>query len=231
MGGNQLLETLKRIVAVVGHYGSGKTNLAVNLAVDLKARGREVVLVDLDIVNPYFRSADFQDQMKSRGIEMIVPLYARSNLDIPALTAQLDGAIDSDKTLVIDVGGDDAGAAALGRYSPAIGEAGGCDLLCVVNRYRYLTQTSQEVLEILTDIQQASRLRATGIVNNSNLAEETTAGDILESMAFADQVAKCCNIPLFCTAVKRQLLEAVQKQVNDRELYPVDIYVKKLWEE
>ena len=118
-GGGRLLERLKRIIAVVGHYGSGKTNLAVNLAADLAASGRDVALADLDIVNPYFRSADFTAQMQAKGVEMIVPPYARSNLDIPALPARMDGAIDGGKTLVLDIGGDDAGAAALGRYTPS----------------------------------------------------------------------------------------------------------------
>ena len=137
-----MLTNLKRIVLVVGHYGSGKTNFSVNLAVDLKAAGRDVILVDLDIVNPYFRSADFGALLEERGIGLIAPVYARSNLDVPALDGRLDAVIESDKTLVIDVGGDDAGAAALGRYSAMIREAGGCDMLYVVNAYRYLTQTS-----------------------------------------------------------------------------------------
>ena len=105
-----MLEQLKRIVVVVGHYGSGKTNLAVNLALDYKKMGQNVTLVDLDIVNPYFRSADFAGLMEEQGIGMIAPVYAGSNLDIPALTAHLDVAIETERQLIIDVGGDDAGA-------------------------------------------------------------------------------------------------------------------------
>ena len=108
-----MVTNLKRIVVIVGHYGSGKTNLAVNLALDIKKKTKDVVLVDLDIVNPYFRSADFQTLMEKHGIEMITPTYAKSNLDIPALTGQLDAAICTQKHLIIDVGGDDAGACLL----------------------------------------------------------------------------------------------------------------------
>lgn len=226
-----MLEKYKRIIAVVGHYGSGKTNLAVNLAVDLKAAGKQVVLVDLDIVNPYFRSADFAGLMQEKGIETILPVYARSNLDIPALTAQLDGAIDTGKTLVIDVGGDDAGAAALGRYSRAIQEAGGCDLVCVVNQYRYLTRTAQEADEILEQIQAAAHLPVTGVVNNSNLAYETRAEDIVATLPFAQEVAARHGVPLAFTAVRRDLIGQVRKLDAHREYYPVDIYVKKIWEE
>ena len=226
-----MLEKCRRIIAVVGHYGSGKTNLAVNLAVDLKAAGKQVVLVDLDIVNPYFRSADFAGLMQEKGIETILPVYARSNLDIPALTAQLDGAIDTGKTLVIDVGGDDAGAAALGRYSHAIREAGGCDLLCVVNQYRYLTRTPEQADEILEQIQAASRMQVTGVVNNSNLAYETSAEDVLATIPFAQQVADRYRVPLVFTTVRRDLFQAAKQADVHREFYPVDIYVKKIWEE
>ena len=126
---NDLLEQLNRIVIVTGHYGSGKTNLSVNLAMSLRAAGEEVALVDLDIVNPYFRSADFAALAEENGIRLIAPVYARSNLDIPALDGRLDAELDGGRRIVIDVGGDDAGAAALGRYSAHIMESGGCDML------------------------------------------------------------------------------------------------------
>ena len=164
-----MLTNLKRIVVVVGHYGSGKTNFSVNLAVDLKAAGRDVILVDLDIVNPYFRSADFGALLEEKGIGLIAPVYARSNLDVPALDGRLDAVIESDKTLVIDVGGDDAGAAARGRYSAMIREAGGCDVLYVVNAYRYLTRTSEEAAEILGEIERKARLEVTAVSTTPTL--------------------------------------------------------------
>ena len=142
-----MLTNLKRIVVVVGHYGSGKTNFSVNLAVDLKAAGRDVILVDLDIVNPYFRSADFGALLEEKGIGLIAPVYARSNLDVPALDGRLDAVIESDKTLVIDVGGDDAGAAALGRYSamtPNLYVASGFN--------KWGMTTSMVAAQLLTDI-------------------------------------------------------------------------------
>ena len=134
-----MLETLRRIILVTGHYGCGKTNLAINLAADLAAEGRKVVLCDLDIVNPYFRSADFGSKAQEMGIEMIVPPFARTNVDAPVVNPRLDGAIrQRDRQVVIDVGGDDAGAAAVGRYSRAILEQGEYTFLYVINHSRPL---------------------------------------------------------------------------------------------
>lgn len=225
-----MLTNLKRIIVVVGHYGSGKTNLSVNLAMDLRSTGRDVTLVDLDIVNPYFRSADFAALMEQNGIGLIAPVYARSNLDIPALDGRLDAAIETDRTLVIDVGGDDAGAAALGRYSAKIKEAGGCDMLYVVNAYRYLTQTSEEAAEILGEIERMARLTATGVVNNSNLADITTEDDVVSSIAYAEETAVRYGIPLLFSAVEKKLAAGVGERLPGGKIYPVDIYVKKPWE-
>lgn len=225
-----LTQLRKRIIIVTGHYGSGKTNLAVNLALDAKAAGRDTVLVDLDIVNPYFRSADFSALMAEKGIETISPACANTNLDIPALTGELDGAIHTKKTLIIDVGGDDAGAWALGRYSHAIQAAGGCDMLYVVSRYRYLTRTPEEAQGLLREIEQCGRIPATAVVNNSNLGEETTLETVLESMGYAQATADRLGLPLLFTAVERSMAQAAQKQIPDGCIYPVSIVVKKPWE-
>jgi hypothetical protein len=225
-----LLEQLKRIVVVVGHYGSGKTNLAVNLALDYKKMGQNVTLVDLDIVNPYFRSADFAGLMEEQGIGMIAPVYAGSNLDIPALTAHLDVAIETERQLIIDVGGDDAGAAALGRYSGKIKASGGCDMLYVVNGYRYLTRTAEDASEVLADIQAVSRLSVTGVVNCSNLADETTARDVADTADFAARTAQKYGVPVLFTAADERIAPELEGLMPAGMVYPVKIYVKKPWE-
>lgn len=225
-----MLEHLKPITIIVGHYGSGKTNLAVNLALDRKAAGQDVALVDLDTVNPYFRSADFKGLAEQAGIELVAPVYAGTNLDIPSLTARLDALIESGRPLVIDVGGDDAGAAALGRYSGLIREQGAYDLLYVVNRYRYLTRTAPEALEILWEIQKASRLQVTGVVNNSNLGEITTPEDVADTDTFARETAESCQAPLLAVSVNRRFAASVGDLLRDRKIYPISIYVKKPWE-
>ena len=181
--------------------------------------------MDLDIVNPYFRTADFSEMLENNGIRVIVPMYANSNLDIPALTGAVDAVLNSGEDCVIlDVGGDDAGAIALGRYAPAI-SAQEYDLFYVVNRYRYLTATPDEALEVLRDIAAVSRLSPTGVLNNSNLGGETTAAEVERSAAFAGEVARLAGVPLRATAYDRRLGE-----LSVPEGYPLDIYVKKIWE-
>ena len=221
----------KRVIVVTGHYGSGKTNLSVNLALALQKSGKDTALIDLDIVNPYFRSADFAQQLTQTGIEMVLPVYANSNLDIPALTARMDGVIGSGKTVVIDVGGDDAGALALGRYQELIKEAGGCDFWYVINGYRFMTQTPPEAGALLSGIEAASHMKATAIVNNSNLGELTTEQTIGDSISFARETAALCQLPLLFTTVDKRIAPAAQALLGTEErICPVVIYVKKPWE-
>lgn len=219
----------KRIIAITGHYGSGKTNLAVNLALDFQSQGEAVTLVDLDIVNPYFRSSDFSAMLSQRGIELIAPVYAGTNLDIPALSARVDAAIAAERTVLLDIGGDDAGAFALGRYSGAIKEAGGCDMLYVINAYRYLTRHAAQADALLGEIERASRMKAVGIVNNSNLGNETTASTVLQSIPYAVECAERCGLPLLFTATDEKYMPDVSERSNEK-FYPVKIYVKKPWE-
>lgn len=223
-----MIDQLTDITLVTGHYGSGKTNLSVNLALDLKRQGRDVVLVDLDIVNPYFRSADFTELMEKEGIQLLTPLYANTNLDIPALTPQISAAFSlPGKTLVVDVGGDDSGAIALGRYAPVIA-ARDYRLLYVVNAYRYLRDGVDDTVSLLRDIEAASRLRASGVVNNSNLAFETSAQDVLDSLPYAEGCAAQCGVPLLAHSVRRETAKELEGRLEN--LYPVDVYVRAPWD-
>lgn len=144
-----MIDSVKRITIVTGHYGSGKTNFAVNLAVDLSREGKQVVLVDLDIVNPYFRSADFKERLTAMGIEMICPIYANTNLDIPALGADIYSVFyqNDSRYVIFDVGGDDAALRPWPVFSFVQQE--NYDMLYVVNCYRYLTRQPEEALQIL----------------------------------------------------------------------------------
>ncbi|MDL2232300.1 ParA family protein [Ruminococcaceae bacterium OttesenSCG-928-L11] len=223
---NELLDFLSQdVIIVTGHYGSGKTNFAINLAVDLRAAGHSVTLADLDIVNPYFRSADFKEEAERLGIDFVASAYANSNLDIPSLSAGVDAKIGAGGKLIIDVGGDDAGAYALGRYSARIKETG-YTMLYVVNAYRYLTREPEEALELLRDIETASRLKATHIVNNSNLSWQTEVSDVTRSVPYAQSVAELAGIPLAATAARRDVAEQLSEKQG---FYPVDIYVKVPW--
>lgn len=213
---------LNKAVAVTGHYGSGKTNIAVNLALHYAAAGESVCIVDLDIVNPYFRTADFGELFGKAGVELAAPKYANTNLDIPALTFDVSALLDKHDRVIIDVGGDDAGAVALGQYAGALRECG-YDMLYVVNKYRFLTRTPEENLELLHDIEQVSGLKATGIVNSSNLGLETTAQDVLSSVPFAQECAEKTGLPL--------VFSAAEKSLGLEGFFPVEVYVRPFWEE
>ena len=217
----------KRLNIIAGHYGSGKTNLAVNLALDISKSGKKAAVIDLDIVNPYFRTADFGALFEQNGIRLAAPLYAGSNLDIPALPPEIDSLLSDEKTTVIvDVGGDDAGAIALGRYASLIQDVG-YDMFYVINRYRLGTAELEDSVSLMREIETASRLRTTRIINNSNLGRGTTADDILESVSFTNEVCRKTGLPLAATAVWEQKASEVEVPVQ----YPVHIFVAKPWEQ
>ncbi len=211
----------EKAIIITGHYGSGKTNVAVNLALDFAAAGERVCIIDLDIVNPYFRTADFEDIFKEKGIFMVAPQYANTNLDIPSLGFDIAALLREYDRVIIDVGGDDAGAIALGQYS-AILTNFGYEMLYVVNSFRYLTGTPEEAVELLRDIEFVSRLKATGIVNNSNLGAETTAEDVTRSVEYAESAAKAAGLTLEFTTALREL--------NVPDTRAVDLYVRPFWE-
>ncbi len=221
-----MLSDLKRIIIITGHYGSGKTNLAANLAIRLKAEGRKVTLVDMDIVNPYFRAADFKELMSANGVKLVTPIFANTNMDIPALSANIDGALsDKESTVVLDVGGDDAGATALGCYAAKI-MGYGYDMLYVVNCFRLLTKKPDEAIEMMKDIEAISRLKTTRIVNNSNLSFETSQEEFEDSIAYANEIAEKSGLPLLYHCVRRELGEKLTKPEN---IFRIDIYVKPPW--
>ena len=213
-----------KITVITGHYGSGKTNIAVNMALELAARGEKVTVVDLDIVNPYFRTADFEKLFCDNNVQLTVPMYANSNLDIPALNFDIRSIADREGYIIIDVGGDDEGAKALGRYLPVL-KSHDTMLLYVVNRYRYLTKEPEEALQLMYDIEYASGLKCDGIINNSNLGSETTAEDIKNSLPYAEKIAEAAGLPLVATCGNQELVQDIDKA------YPVKVYVKKLWED
>ncbi len=187
----------KRITVVAGHYGAGKTNVAVSLALERAARGS--VLVDLDTVNPYFRAADSAAELRAAGVRAIIPEFANTNVDIPTLPPEIASVFASGESVVFDVGGDD-GAAALGVYRGDI-ESVGYEMLYVVNKYRPLISDPGDAVALMREIESYSRLRFTGIVNNSNLGAETTRFDVEASLPYAAEVSRLSGLPVVFTSV------------------------------
>lgn len=204
----------KRITLLCGHYGSGKTNVAVNMALMLKKQYEKVTVADLDIVNPYFRTKDSSQIFNDAGIKLICSEFANSNVDIPALPQEMYSITDdTSHRVLIDVGGDDRGALALGRLAPAIIKENDYEMLMVINKYRPLTRNVADTLEVMGEIEFACGIKFTGLVNNSNLGEETTADDVLNSLEYANAVSKATGLHLIATTFKKSLSDELCEKV------------------
>ncbi len=216
----------KRAYIFAGHYGSGKTNVAVNYALFLKQSGKTSI-ADLDIVNPYFRTKDASDILEKSGIRLVSSPYAGTNVDTPALPAEAYALVtEKDTYAVFDVGGDDRGALALGRYRDALLEEDSYEMLFVINKYRFLTKTPEDTIEVMREIECASGIKFTGIVNNSNLGDETTEETVLESLEYAKAVSEMTGLEIYLTSVKRDVAEKLAGE-NIPNMFPIDIFVKQ----
>ncbi len=222
-----MIKDFKRITIFAGHYGSGKTNIAVNYAALIKdTTGKNVALADLDIVNPYYRAKDSTDRLEEKGIRMISSPFANSNVDLPALPAEAYSVIDDEETYAVcDVGGDDRGAYALGRYRDGILKADH-EMLMVVNMYRPLTRTVEDVLEMKAEIESAAGIPFTGIVNNSNIGVLTTKEDVVSSFPFIEEIEKATGLHLRFTTVWDKIYCELSE--NYKNLIPLTLQ-ERVW--
>lgn len=204
----------------MGHYGSGKTFVSVNYALALAKLGKPVSIYDLDIVNPYFRTVDAKKTLSQGGVELVVSPFAQTNVDIPAMNAKSYKMIDDlSSYAVADIGGDDRGALALGRFAGKLKEENNYDALLVLNKFRPETRDIDGALSIIEEIESTGKLPFTGIVNNANLGNETTVDTILSGLEFAKELSKQTGLPVKFTAVRNDLLcDKIQKI---KEILPV----------
>ena len=206
----------KRLTLFAGHYGSGKTNIAVNYALHLAKEGKDVVIADLDIVNPYFRTKDSALVLEQAGVKLISPQFANTNVDLPALPAEAYRLVqDKDVYGIMDIGGDDRGAYALGRYVPSILEENNYRMVFVANCYRPLTRTPEDAMEVMREIEEACGLRFTDIINNSNLASETTPETVLSSLEYMEKLSSLSGLPIFATSAETGVAEKLEGTLND----------------
>lgn len=211
----------KRVTVFMGHYGSGKTFTAVNYALALAKAGKPVSIYDLDIVNPYFRTVDALETLKEHGVELVVSPFAETNVDIPAMNAKSYKMVDDkSRFAVADIGGDDRGALALGRFSDKIKEENDYDALFVVNPFRPETRNIDGAISVKEEIERAGKLPFTGIVNNANLGLETTVKDVFKGLEFAKELSEITGLPVKFSAVRRDLISGELKLI--KEILPVD---------
>ena len=215
----------KRITLFAGHYGSGKTNIAVNYALLLAREGKKTAIADLDIVNPYFRTKDSASDLEAAGVDLISPQFANTNVDLPALPAEAYRLVE-DKSIfaVMDVGGDDRGAYALGRYAPFILEEGDYRMAFVANPCRPLTRTPEEALEVMREIEAAGGVPFTAIVNNANLAHETTPETVLAAIPYMERLSELSGLPVWLTSAEETVAAGLAGKVP--RLLPMKLQAK-----
>lgn len=219
---------MKRVILFAGHYGSGKTNIAVNYAVDMAKKGIPTAFLDIDIVNPYYRAKDSEELLRENGIEFISSEYANSNVDVPALPNEMYAVLDRpEKSYVLDVGGDDRGALALGRLSTGILEENNYDMFFVYNASRPLTSDLEGALEVAGEIYAACRLPFTGIVNNTNLGRETTPETVIAAYEKAKVLSEALSLPIVMTTVREDLVPALEGKIPN--LFPLTLQNKRLY--
>lgn len=229
-----LLAALAPVTVIAGHYGVGKTNFACNLAIDLAAGGCEATLADLDIVNPYFRASEQRGLLEDAGVRVIAPVFAEagSSLDVPSLRGSIAPALQQageGRPVLLDAGGDDAGAVALGRFG-AIIAARPYAMLGVLNALRNEVRDPREAAANLRAIQEACHLRFTALVGNTHLKGETTAAVVEEGYAYSREVARLADLPLAAVTLPEAMAPEAVPSIPAELLYPVATHVKNPWE-
>lgn len=220
----------KRVRIIAGHYGSGKTEFAVNYTMMLADTGKKTAIADLDVVNPYFRSREKEPQFLKKGVRVIGSGIRGASLDVPSVSPEVYSLMqDKSYSVVLDVGGDKVGARALGRYHEYL-DAEPYDMFFILNANRHMTADVEGAINYLRSIEEGSRQKFTGIVNNTHMCGDTEVEDILKGYELALAVSKETGIPLRYNVVAKSLLEKIPQGLEG-EVFPIDIYMKKPWEE
>ena len=219
----------KRVRIIIGHYGSGKSEFAMNYVIKLRTEvDGKVALSDLDIVNVYFRTREKKNLLKSLNILPIDSSIDAPTLDLPAISAEIATPInDKLYNYVMDVGGDNVGARVIGRFNHLLNE-GDYDMFCIVNGNREQTQTANQVINHIKAIEKASGLKVTGLVNNTHLIKSTTVDDILRGQELVIEVSRLCNIPIRYVACLESIVDKLPKNLEG-EIFPIKLYMREDW--
>jgi hypothetical protein len=217
-----------RILVLVGNYGSGKTEISLNLALKLARRGEKVTLVDLDIVNPYFRSSERTDLLEENGVKVYAPSFAMTTVDVPSLPADIQAVFaDKSRRVIFDVGGDDTGAAALGQYKPYF-DQDEVEVLFVVNAFRPLSGDPDAVCDLLLRVAGRSRLQPTALINNANIAWETSADELARGEELLSAVSSRLGIPVGYLCAKADVMEKLPAALSGERI-TIDILMRPDW--
>ena len=227
----RLPEFSRNIIVIVGGYGSGKSEVSVNLARSLaKSTSQQVTIADLDIINPYFRSREAAKALGELGIRSLMPEGAMAQADLPIIIPQIKGAIQAPEgMLVLDVGGDDAGAKVLKSLADAF-VPGGYELLMTINAYRPFTADADGTTKVMKDISEASSLKFTGLISNSHLIEQTTTAEVLHGLELTREVSQRTKLPIFFLSATQEIVHELDQEQIDCPVLPIDRALLKPWE-
>lgn len=218
-----------RVTILTGHFGSGKTELAINFALNLKSEGIKTTVIDLDIVNPFFRSGEKKDFLESKGIRVITPNFVRTGLDIPSLPSDILSVFHQrDSHVIFDVGGDETGAKALSQYNPHFLKED-YRMYYVINTFRPLSSNKEDILSMLDAVEINSRLKVTHLINNSNLSHETTIYDIMAGYEIVKEVSDDIGLPISYISGKKDIIEFLPRELKDLSL-GIEIFMRPPWE-
>jgi len=225
---------LKRITLFVGNYGSGKTELSINTALKLRENHAHVTLADVDIVNPYFRSSEHREMLESKGIKVLMPEFANTAVDLPTLPRDIYSVFSGNAFAVLDCGGDPAGATALGALKPHLDRAKDeTEVFFVLNACRPLQGTAEQTLEMIRAIEHVSRIKVNAIVNNTNIANETTAKELAEGQEIAKAVSQALQLPIAFISGKKDVLDEYRKAYAGEgdKFMEIAIFMRPYWQE
>ncbi|NMA94897.1 MAG: CpsD/CapB family tyrosine-protein kinase [Clostridiales bacterium] len=220
-----------KIDIITGHFGSGKTEFAINYSMHTAKAGKKVLLIDLDIVNPYFKTAEVKDVLEAMGVEVIVPNFAGTGVDVPSLPSNIYRVFDdpSYDKVIFDVGGDDLGAMALGQYKTRIQNIP-YDMFYVINTKRPLSSTQDQIIDMLHSIESSSRLKVSKLINNTNLSYETNVNDIMEGQRLIERISKKMDIPIGYIAGTEDVLSRLPVNMKDRA-FELKLYMQPIWDQ
>lgn len=229
---NLLIEVImqNKLIIVIGAYGSGKSEYAINIAKQLQTSSKRVTLVDLDVVNPYFRSRNMREKFLNEGIDVIAPEGEFMHADLPMLSPRIQGAIDDlINTVVLDVGGDPNGCKALGRYIPSIKNRG-YQMHLVVNTKRPFTSNKTGIIEMKNTLERASKLKVTELISNTNLMDNTNINLIKDGINILNDVAQETKIPFNKFLVLKKHSKDIPDKINGKQKTILEYFLNKPWE-
>ena len=229
---------MKRYYVIIGNFGSGKTELALNMAFEAAAEGQKVTLVDIDVINPYFRSTERKAELDAAGIRLISPNFTSSGVEVPSIPPEIFSVFSDNSDLVIfDVGGDPVGSIAMGQYYGYFKELENFEVWYVINCRRPLSSGVEENIEMIRKITGVSRLNITGILNNTNLSHETSTADLFDGLEVTKEVSRRTGLTIIGTVGTPEILSAFIDEAREKGIapeyigkaYPIERYMHRDW--